>query len=428
MNKITLENFRCFRKKQEARLAPLTLLVGENSTGKTSFLALVRALWDVAFREVVPNFKDDPYDLGSYDEIAHFRGGKGGRADKFKAGFSIASPPQQETNEGFRFQVAFQQIKSAPFPVQRCLSRGSIWIGEKTVDPGSGVWFGVHKGQKKKSTSHIRFFDDDFTPLQTLAMGLGVMGGMSAEEYKTTFKPFVNDFMAVTFRSIYASAPVRSKPRRTYDPARPTPDPEGENIPMYLAETHFEGEHEWHELKYALEKFGKQSGLFDQFQVKRLGKSISAPFQLQVKKTGGKSKGPWRNLIDVGYGVSQALPVVTELLRPDAPNMSLLQQPEVHLHPSAQAALGSLFCEIASPGRQLVVETHSDHLLERVRLDIRDGKTDLKPEDVSILYFERDDIEVNIRSLGLDKEGNVLNAPPSYGKFFMEETKRSLKL
>ena len=45
MDEITLKNFRCFRDKQTARLAPLTLLVGENSTGKTSFLALIRALW-----------------------------------------------------------------------------------------------------------------------------------------------------------------------------------------------------------------------------------------------------------------------------------------------------------------------------------------------------------------------------------------------
>ena len=51
--------------------------------------------------------------------------------------------------------------------------------------------------------------------------------------------------------------------------------------------------------------------------------------------------------------------------------MFLLQQPEVHLHPSAQAALGTLFCQVAKPERQLVVETHSDHLLDRVRMDVR---------------------------------------------------------
>ena len=71
MDSITLQNYRCFgSEEQTARLAPLTLLVGPNSTGKTSFLALIRALWDVAFREVVPNFREEPFDLGSFEEIS----------------------------------------------------------------------------------------------------------------------------------------------------------------------------------------------------------------------------------------------------------------------------------------------------------------------------------------------------------------------
>ena len=57
MDSITLENFRCFRDEQTARLAPLTLLVGENSTGKTSFLALVRAIWELAYNHRNPDFK-----------------------------------------------------------------------------------------------------------------------------------------------------------------------------------------------------------------------------------------------------------------------------------------------------------------------------------------------------------------------------------
>ena len=87
MNQITVENFRCFRGEQHVRLAPLTLLVGENSTGKTSFLALIRALWDAAYRRETPDFKEAPYDLGSFDEIAHYRGGRAGRANEFRAGF-----------------------------------------------------------------------------------------------------------------------------------------------------------------------------------------------------------------------------------------------------------------------------------------------------------------------------------------------------
>ena len=159
------------------------------------------------------------------------------------------------------------------------------------------------------------------------------------------------------------------------------------------------------------------------------GNSVGAEanrFKLQVRRFDGRRKGPQRNLIDVGYGVSQVLPVVTELLRPDAPPLFLLQQPEVHLHPSAQAELGSLFCRVASPDRQLIVETHSDHLLDRVRMEVRDGETNLKPEDVSILYFERGDLDVNIHSIRIDEEGNIRGAPDGYRRFFLEETTRSL--
>ena len=59
-------------------------------------------------------------------------------------------------------------------------------------------------------------------------------------------------------------------------------------------------------------------------------------------------------------------------------------------------------------------------------MDVRDGVGGLKPADVSILYFERGDLDVRIHSLRLDEEGNVLNAPESYRRFFMQETARSL--
>ena len=197
---------------------------------------------------------------------------------------------------------------------------------------------------------------------------------------------------------------------------------------MYLADVYSRDKQTWKALNNLLEDYGKASGLFDEISIKRLGNRESEPFQVQVRKSGGKRlKGPWRNLIDVGYGVSQALPVITELLRENAPDTFLLQQPEVHLHPMAQAALGSLFCQVVGPERQLIVETHSDHLLDRVRMEVRDG-TKLRPDDVSILFFERGDLDVRIHSLRIDEAGNILGAPPSYRSFFMQETERSLGL
>ncbi len=204
-----------------------------------------------------------------------------------------------------------------------------------------------------------------------------------------------------------------------------TPDAQGEYIPSYLAGLARSDPDEWQSLKRRLERFGDQSGLFDEISVRSLGKSDGDPFQLQIRKFGKRRKGRPRNLIDVGYGISQVLPTLTEVFRANGPSTFLLQQPEVHLHPSAQAALGTLFCSVAAGGRQLVIETHSDYIIDRVRMDVRDGTTGLKPEDVSILYFEPGDLDVKIHSIRIDQAGNVLDAPHSYGKFFMDEVSRS---
>ena len=183
----------------------------------------------------------------------------------------------------------------------------------------------------------------------------------------------------------------------------------------------------WGRLKEDMESFGRISGLFDEISVKQLGRSEGGPFQLEVSKHGkhGKHrKGAKRNLIDVGYGVSQILPVLMEMFRPGGAQLMLFQQPEVHLHPSAQAALGTLFCRTAAAGRQLIVETHSDYIVDRILLDVRDKRAKLRPDDVSVLYFEREDTGVLIHSLGIDGEGNVVDAPEGYRSFFKDELNR----
>ena len=440
MNEITLENYRCFRERQTARMAPLTLLVGENSTGKTSFLALIRALTDLAYRSRIPDFKEEPYDLGSFDEIANIRSGRGERAKTFEAGFT--SKPYLMTVPNSIYSYAFKERGTAPFPTWSCIRHGSSWAEENygagnshTLKVGTcrGRWElnvpGAFGGDGMSYLSHIslsarleqyRWFGLDFTPVRDSPP-------MSNEDRKI-IAGLIDPFWWRHSQSPFASAPVRSKPRRTYDPSRPTRDPEGERVPVYLADLYSKDKQAWNKLKGKLERFGAVSGLFDEISINPLGKRASLPFQVQIRKFTGRRKGPHHNLIDVGYGVSQVLPVITELLRDDAPTLFLLQQPEVHLHPRAQATLGSLFCQVASPERQLVVETHSDYLLDRVRMEVRDGTAGLKPDDVSILFFERTDLDVKIHSLEIDKLGNILNAPDSYRSFFMEETTRSLGL
>ena len=449
MNEIRLKNFRCFREEQTARLAPLTLLVGENSTGKTSFLAMIRALWGIASGFRVPDFKEDPYDLGSFDEIAHYRGGRGGRSGTFEAGFSSGSrrkPGLIGGKRSYQLEVTFGKKGAIPIPVRRYITRGDVWIDELSekgqpyvlrVGTSRGSWelqdadeFSAEFDTERVSILPFIHFPRMATSRgdgeETIFTPLSGSPDFGSEEQKLLLNLASFGFRFAGGRRPFASAPVRSKPRRTYDPSRPIPDPEGDYVPMYLANLYFQDREAWVSLKKRLEDFGKAAGLFDEISIRPLGKRNSEPFQVQVRKFGGRLKGPRRNLIDVGYGVSQVLPIVTELLYDDAPEMFLLQQPEVHLHPSAQAALGSLFCQVAAAGRQLVVETHSDHLMDRVRMDVRDGVSALKPEDVSILYFERKDLDVDIHSIRIDEEGNILDAPDGYRAFFMEETARSL--
>lgn len=443
MNRITLRDFRCFRDQQDAHLAPLTLLVGENSTGKTSFMAMIRALWDVAYRNRIPDFKETPYDLGSFDEIVHHRGGSVGRAEEFIVGFSgtdgSARSKAKNKRSAFEFSVTFKRDGTVPVPSLTRFVQDSLWIEQHlTTRKEPRVRFGTKRGswEFEAPGGSIDLAQNSLRPINLLYFKIDYIQHKARPLAESPQKPTRQDLVSLEefiwqmHRSDemrpYASAPVRSKPHRTYDPARLSPDPEGDYVPMYLADLYFRYKETWGSLKEQIENFGKAAGLFDEISIKSLGKRESAPFQVQVRKSGSHLKGPGRNLLDVGYGVSQVLPVIIELLREDASPIFLLQQPEVHLHPSAQAALGSLFCEVASPFRQLVVETHSDHILDRVRMDVRDQKGQLKPNDVSILFFERKGLDVQIHSLGLDENGNLLGAPPDYRRFFMQEQGRSL--
>ena len=444
---ITLKDFRCFHTEQTARLAPLTLLVGENSSGKTSFLAATRALSCLASNDWDPNFKEPPVDLGTFEDIIHKHGGRYAPPDSFEIGFATIPESMMIANgreEIPRCRATFAQRGTSPILIRRRMSAGCIETDEVLDDNTEYVAeFHTERGRwRMRSREHgnerftglesfvwSRYLVDAFTHRGVEIEECVPLNGSPAVTEDEIFKfgRIASFFqMSVPVDRAFISAATRSAPQRTYDPARTTRDPYGEYAPMFLAETAFKKDLAWSELKQHLEAFGVASGMFDEIKVRHLYDAVSSPFQIQVRKGGKGRKGPFRNLIDVGYGISQVLPILTELLRADASRLSLWQQPDLHLHPSAQAALATLFCNLAADGKQLIVETHGDYLIDRVRMDIRDGRTALKPEDISILYFERMGLDVQIHSLRFDTRGNVLDAPPGYRQFFLEETHRSV--
>ncbi len=443
MTRIEIEGFRCFGERQEARLAPLTLLVGENSTGKTSLLAMVRALREALATGPNADFKTTPFDFGSFDDMAYRGGSNGeGRASRFRGALTFKTP---DMSEPFTLAATFAKSGKDPLLVRRHHETAGYEFAVSSHPPPGFVAIrtptGVLEARWNQQMSSILPDMPPWVVLKFLGASvtspngsapMEVLRGSIAEvrsEWKRIEAVFAPRFLpGVDHAGTYAGAPVRSRPRRNYSASPGKETAEGDSIPRRLADLSGEGGAKWKRIERGLVAFGAMSGLFTAVGVRPVGEEDSDPFQILVGGRGPDGSDLERNLKDVGYGVSQALPILVEILDRKPGQVFLLQQPEVHLHPQAQAALGSLFVAAAANGQQLLVETHSDHLLERVRMDVRDGRTALRPEDVSILYFERQGLGVRIYSLGLDAEGNVLRAPNSYRRFFLEETERAFGL
>ena len=450
---IWLENFRCFRTKQTVRIAPLTFLIGENSTGKTSFLAAVKAISDLDDLPPSVDFRI-PYDLGAFSDVVHHPKQAQDKAASFNIGYKRLNPllRRNKFDASIRLSVTFESNSvGVPKPTKFIFEMNDVWITltqqnatkQKAViltEFGSNdkTWQFKDKGDAfengwSSSSDYFEWFrhlhSARIHDYDQFCESIENSDGTQSVPGKKTHKKYQQLTRYLFFRyshSTFAGAPIRSNPRRTYEPIKSSPDPEGSYVPTLLAYLHGQGQDSknWIQLKYHLEKFGKESGLFDEINIKHFG-DLTEPFQLEVTNDIGGN----RNLIDVGYGVSQILPILAEFFWPTEhtsvrSNLFLLQQPEVHLHPSAQAALGNLFCEVANPDRQLIVETHSDFILDRVRFLVR--KKEFKPEDVSFIYFEKKEGEVKLHNVTLDEYGNLENTPTGYRSFFLRETNRVL--
>jgi len=125
----------------------------------------------------------------------------------------------------------------------------------------------------------------------------------------------------------------------------------------------------------------------------------------------------------VGYGISQITPIVTQALS-SRNGMLLIEQPEVHIHPRLQAAVGDLLIHsVRELGNQVLVETHSEHLVLRLLRRIREGVID--PDDVAILYVDQlADGAAHVRQLDVDSSGELVEGWP--GGFFDERLEEVL--
>jgi predicted ATPase len=441
-----MEEVRCFSGRQTLEIRPLTFLVGENSTGKTTALACFQVLADY-FRGAGIDFNQPPYSMGIFKDIV--RNSKK-KEKTFKLGFAIRGK-----NENVECTVEFFEKKGGIEPIIKSITKkfaDSELIFRRVdykTEPGIGKPIdSSNKVQDLNRPPWIEIpqmrlvsFDEtrsqycveilpsylDHTPFPHL-FDYRIEDQLENENSLSNHLNKKQENTGIVWWKIgeilftYSLSPIRSQPKRTYDPTREFFDPEGRDVPMSLMLTKETQRERWEFLNRQLVEFGKRSGLFQKIEIKNFEGSIGNPFQLKVKV-----RGPNVNMVDVGYGVSQILPILVNILDPPISrrygSTLLLQQPEIHLHPRAQAEFSSLLAKLANQGNQsFIVETHSDYMIDRARIEIRKGN--IKPEDVSLIYFEPKGNIVNVHNIGFDEMANMIGVPPHYGKFFLKETNR----
>ena len=432
-----IENVRCFAGEQRVPIRPITLLVGENSTGKTTFMGCLHTAVNLlipSHRHYIagsaPGFNTPPFSMGGFRDIVRVAK-NGGIVDEFRLGIDLMGSDDLSSlvftfrdsekeavavkisfvfADGEKLEIAKGKGETGTVSGPGFRLRGNfpmaLSLGSALVLALLTIMSDALKKHGEAGKKAMRFFKkrgllpDDFRPEKILSE---VGDGMQ--------------MMSSTF--VKAFAPVRSKPKRTYSILDEEPEPEGGDIPAFLLRLSWKDPKAWRDLRGRLVDFGKESGMFSDFNVVTHGARAGGDFHLEVKTRGLKS-----NLADVGYGVSQIYPLLVPVMRATQKREEiffLLQEPEVHLHPQAQAALTSFFAKSAKKdGHTFIMETHGDGIIDRVRICVSNGL--IPPEDVVILYFEPQPRgNVKIHPIWLDEMSNMRGAPKGYRDFFVKE-------
>jgi predicted ATPase len=133
--------------------------------------------------------------------------------------------------------------------------------------------------------------------------------------------------------------------------------------------------------------------------------------------------GPWRRPANIGYGLTYAFPILVALLAAREGQVVVVDSPEAHLHPSAQSEMGRILAHFAAAGVQIIVETHSDHLLNGTRLSIKEGR--LPNSFLQVHFFTRATAEGHgVISPIVDQDGRIYEWPDG----FFDQSEKDLSL
>ena len=138
-------------------------------------------------------------------------------------------------------------------------------------------------------------------------------------------------------------------------------------------------------------------------------------------------KGAMHDLTNVGVGVSQVLPIVVMALLAAPGSLLIFEQPELHLHPKVQARLADFFISIVYSGKQLILETHSEYLIDRFRLRIAQTDDDNFRNMINVLFTDQNNGQTRLTPIEVSEYGAIINWPAEFFDQSQSEVTRLIK-
>lgn len=425
---LKLENFKIWRSTGPMRLAPLTLLLGTNSSGKSS---LIQSL--LLMRQTVKGNDagldlnlgnpdaDDTVTMGQFRDLLCRHGQATETTPDSQVGIEFRWQPHGSATADTTLFSARYRAGPAGSAELDALRLGQDGQGFTVLRRKPGIYrLQLATRQRPEGQSA------DFRPERSFAFSAATLNklGPLADEIRPVGPALLDELS----RIIYLG-PVRQLARRDYVWSGRMPahigDDGGRAVDVLIASGVAQqakpgSAGEAGRIFREAEQWLKTLEIADGLQVRALGSS--ARYELLVKH-----RDAVVNLKDVGVGVSQVIPVVVAALFAKPGHIVIVEEPESHLHPLAQAKLAELLAKIsAERGVQFIVETHSEHLFRRLQTLI--ARQEVQPEQAALYFVERDGQAAKLRELHVDDFGRLTNWPDKFFGNALGETREQARL
>ena len=409
-------------------ISPITFVVGENSSGKTSLLDLV-SLLDSSNFNLFSQFLGSVGGLDQANDVVT----RFGEENEVSVGYLARTPELTHGEQQYVGLMVTANRRGESLPATRTsVVDGRVLVRIKRSENGFESSTSLISQKKEDIGTISNWFEERHFSATGKFEGIENIGSMdegndlgwlNAKLYALSralnSRPKSREFRSPQFMhtnsNIFSSrryGPIRKEAQRIFYERKKTEfDPSGSHYPYFLKSL---SEHRPDALG-AVKEFGRKSGLFENIRVAKLSGDGAEAFSILYEKFGREFHAD-----ELGYGLSQIIPIVTDLLTAKPPFTFLIQQPEVHLHPKAQAAFGDLLHEVVSSGCALIIETHSDFVIDRFRL--AQAKSDRKI-GAEVLFFEKSssDDRPTFTRVDIGDSGEIEGAPDSYREFFVNE-------